>query len=83
MELKQISLAVISGMNDLLIVPYGIETCQVGKETFVIEHLLIVPYGIETILPMLLSCLYYLLLIVPYGIETWQLEMQNLLTKYF
>ena len=57
-------------LNELLIVPYGIETINmkvnIGKNTL----LLIVPYGIETMLVLQIRRAY-ILLIVPYGIETY------------
>ena len=52
----------------LLIVPYGIETCDIRRHQTG-RHLLIVPYGIETD-KWNSNRVRQDLLIVPYGIET-------------
>ena len=56
-------------IGKLLIVPYGIETIDPGKEKTLL-WLLIVPYGIETSTRKSLWAQKSFLLIVPYGIET-------------
>ena len=55
-------------MDRVLIVPYGIETRQVGAGELR-PRVLIVPYGIETLLPKPVRKKTDVL-IVPYGIET-------------
>ena len=54
--------------DELLIVPYGIET-EIHSTSTWIQKLLIVPYGIETAENDRMA-LQNKLLIVPYGIET-------------
>ena len=53
MELKHSILSCCVTGHNLLIVPYGIETYEVGN-TFECDGLLIVPYGIETALFLVL-----------------------------
>ena len=68
MELKHILFIKSSKCQNLLIVPYGIETIN-GYAYQLVTELLIVPYGIETnVGPGLLDGAH--LLSVPYGIET-------------
>ena len=69
MELKRVKSWGIYTTIRLLIVPYGIETEQVGVQN-VCTGLLIVPYGIETPSNTQKVMAVSGLLIVPYGIET-------------
>ena len=68
MELKRLKSMNWNTTENLLIVPYGIETLY-RPQTALKTCLLIVPYGIET-LKLHYQNKFDCLLIVPYGIET-------------
>ena len=66
-------------MYEVLIVPYGIETC-IDIELSPVVNVLIVPYGIETTV----TCpenFGQIVLIVPYGIETVYIVLSSLYPK--
>ena len=69
MELKFATSPSILRSLILLIVPYGIEICDL-LTIVPCSLLLIVPYGIEIIVPVRQTRIP-VLLIVPYGIEMW------------
>ena len=68
MELKLKTVTKMLSGENLLIVPYGIETSLYIQYIMMLK-LLIVPYGIETSYHWSLAAAC-ILLIVPYGIET-------------
>ena len=71
MELKLITAKMPFALQDVLIVPYGIETSIVFFVTSSPLAVLIVPYGIETSAKLASADRHTEVLIVPYGIETF------------